>query len=130
MKNPKGSIQEEIEKELGEFYFTHCKPEIRPKFKTPAELEAWNKTHLYQIEQIVKITARRISDLLSQTEERVREETIKKALIVTENCLDIYFKGLVVIPAPHLTHKKLKGILLKVLSSLSQPRKEKLGLET
>jgi len=54
------TFEEILEKIIGEFYLIHCKPEIRPKFITLAEHEAWNKDHLYAIKKLVEKTKEQI----------------------------------------------------------------------
>jgi hypothetical protein len=76
MNKPTKSIREEIENEVGEFYFTHCKPEARPKFRTAAEVEAWNKAHLFGIESIVRITSETLLSLFKEYARGISEEVI------------------------------------------------------
>lgn len=51
-----------------------------------------------------------LEDFISQTIDRVREETIREV----ENILDNYFKGLIMIPMPELTLNKIKQSLYKL----------------
>ena len=65
------TLIDKIEKEIANFYFVHCKPKVRPQFKTAAEAEAWNKINSYSIESIVDKTTDRILNLLSHEKEKV-----------------------------------------------------------
>ena len=58
------SLREKINEEIGEFYFIHCKKEIRPEFKTLEEAQSWSDVHIFQIEQIVGKTTDTILSLL------------------------------------------------------------------
>ena len=57
-------LRGEVVKSLGLFYLVHCKPKVRPQFKTAEESQNWFDQNVWKIEQIVGKQADQILHLI------------------------------------------------------------------
>ena len=103
------TMGEEFEEFITEFYFTHCRPDKRPDFKTVDEAQNWYGRQEFKYNTVIKNEADRIENMYLSQLQSVFEEINDRACAAHHTMAHIV--GTKRVDTDYITIEDLKNII-------------------